>query len=191
MRVLLHGLAWGFTALLAEGCATGGPPRFWPDPQRGIVVTGPMLGPAPTLKELAPRLCAAIGELPGARTRGWRGAQEYCGVIYQRDAESTFYASHPSTLGPLLDTSDERKLCFPPDAVDDPHMQSLQLYINDYTGHPGIAEARLSPAVLQDKRQLYSFRVFFNPSCHVSLQDVRDGTRLQLRDGELIPDAGT
>lgn len=184
MRVLFYCLAWAIAALMAEGCASGGTPRFWRDPQRGIVVAGPMLGPAQTLKELAPQLCATIGKLPGATARHTRGGQEYCGAIYQRNSEKPFYASYPSTLGPPLDLAGAKKACYPPHAVDDPSARSIQIYA-DYHSHPAIT--RFSPFDLQSKRQLYYFRVMFNPICEVYLYDFQARTVLQLRDGEFIP----
>lgn len=181
--VLIRSLASVAIALVAAGCASGGPQRFWRDPQRGIVVAGPMLGPADTLMELAPQLCATISRMPGATAGHRRGGQEYCGAIYQRNNEAPFYASYPSTLGPALELEGAKKACYPPHAVDDPRAQSIQIYA-DYHSHPAITQ--FSPFDLQGKRQIYYFRVMFNPICEVYLYDFQARTVLQLRDGKFV-----
>jgi hypothetical protein len=169
---------------LCAACATSGPPRFWIDSERRLVVAGPLLGPIDNLETLGPRLCAVLRELPGAMAGNRRGGQEYCGVVYQRPGDERFYASYPSSLGPPIDAPGGRKQCFVPDAVSDPGAPDAIIYA-DYHGHPSITH--FSPEDLQARRQRFYFRVMFNPICEVYLYDFQARTVFQLTGGKFEP----
>ncbi|HYO58097.1 hypothetical protein [Archangium sp.] len=177
-------LAILFAAGNILGCATGGQPKFWRDPDGRIIVVGPMLGPVDNLETLAPLLCEKVRDLPGATAGHQRGGQEYCGAIYQRPGDTRFFASHPSSLGPPVDLSGGRKACFPPDAVSDPEAPEGKIHA-DYHSHPAVS--RFSPEDLQAHRQRFYFRVMFNRICEVYLYDFQARTVFQLQDGKFAP----
>lgn len=161
------------------GCATSGTPKFWREPDGGVIVAGPMLGPTDKLEALAPQLCERIRDMPGATAGHQRGGQEYCGAIYQRVGDAHFFASYPSSLGPPLELPGGRKACYPPSAVSD--TQKGIIYA-DYHSHP--AASRFSPEDLQARRQRFYFRVMFNTNCEVYLYDFQERTVSQLLNGE-------
>ncbi|WP_223638540.1 DUF4329 domain-containing protein [Corallococcus sp. EGB] len=166
------------------GCAGGGPSRFWIDEERRLVVAGPMVGPFDSLMTLAPELCKAVRQMPGATAGNSREGQEYCGVIYPRNFESPFYASYPSTLGHPLPLPGGRKSCKPPERVADPDARTINIYA-DYHSHPAITG--FSPEELQARTQRYYFRLMFNPACEVRLYDFQERTVFLLEDGQFIP----
>jgi hypothetical protein len=180
---LLHRLKLAATLIIAGGCASGGQPRFWIDSQRHLVVAGPMVGPFDTLMDLAPKLCETVRQMPGATAGNQRGGQEYCGAIYQRNFESPFYASYPSSLGPPVDLPGGKKACRPPDMVSDPDAKNIHIYA-DYHSHPSVTE--FSDVDLQARKQQFYFRVMFNPICEVYLYDFQARTVFQLRDGRFV-----
>lgn len=178
----LH-VAW-VAVLVLGGCASSGSPRFWRDPKGHIVVTGPMLGPFDSLTALAPRLCEAIRELPGATAGNRREGQEYCGLIYQRNFEAPFFASHPSSISSPTQLPGGRKSCSVPGAVSDPEASNISIHA-DFHSHPSIT--KFSNEDLQAARQRYYFRVMFNPICEVYLYDFQARTVYSLAEGEFRP----
>ncbi|RYZ45298.1 MAG: hypothetical protein EOO72_04435 [Myxococcaceae bacterium] len=179
--------AWAFApviVLLLTGCAVGSPARFWLNAQRRLVVAGPMVGPFDSLMTLAPELCTVVKQMPGATAGNTREGQEYCGVIYQRNFESAFYASHPSTLSHPLPMAGRRKSCKPPEFVSDPDAQTINIYA-DYHSHPAITG--FSPEDLQLRTQRYYFRMMFNPVCEIRLYDFQGRTVFILEGGQFVP----
>ncbi|RKG62238.1 hypothetical protein D7X30_02660 [Corallococcus sp. AB011P] len=181
LRAAISG--WVLLALLL-GCAGGGSARFWFDTERRLVVAGPMVGPFDSLMALAPELCKVVRQMPGATAGNTREGQEYCGVIYQRNFESSFYASHPSTLSHPLPLPGGRKSCKPPERVEDPDARTINIYA-DYHSHPAITG--FSPEDLQARTQRYYFRLMFNPVCEVRLYDFQERTVFLLEAGQFVP----
>lgn len=142
-----------------------------------------MFGPQERLSDLAVSLCQAVIDLPGATGGNRRGGQEYCGLIYQRNGASAFFASYPSTIGPPLEMPDGRKGCTPPSRVDDPSASSINIYA-DYHSHPAVT--RFSPEDLSASRQRYYFRLMFNPRCEVYLYDFHERTVSLLKGSEFV-----
>ncbi|WP_342377884.1 hypothetical protein NVS55_01130 [Myxococcus stipitatus] len=172
-------------SLLLGGCAGGGAPTtFWRDDQGRIVVAGPMLGPHDSLTTLAPALCEAIRQRPGATAGNRREGQEYCGLIYQRNHEPAFFASHPASISSPRLLPGGRKSCSLPSVVSDPEAQDVRIHA-DYHSHPSITT--FSNEDLQAARQRYYFRVMFNPICEVYLYDFQERTVYELKDGAFKP----
>lgn len=166
---------------LIGGCGGSSASRFWRDATGQIVVAGPMLGPHDNLTALAPRLCEAVRQLPGAAAGNRREGQEYCGLIYQRDTEPMFFASQPSSISSPRQLPGGRKSCSVPSTVSDPEARSIRIFA-DYHSHPAITT--FSNEDLQATRQRFYFRIMFNPICEVYLYDFQERTVYELQDGE-------
>jgi hypothetical protein len=136
------------------------------------------------LTPLAPRLCEAIRELPGATAGNRREGQEDCGLIYQRNFEAAFFASHPASISSPRLLPGGRKSCSLPGAVSDPEAERVNIYADSHS-HPSITQ--FSNEDLQADRQRYYFRVMFNPICEVYLYDFQERTVYKLMDGEFRP----
>ncbi|ABF90489.1 putative lipoprotein [Myxococcus xanthus DK 1622] len=118
--------------------------------------------PSADVDAVIDQLCPAIMQLPRAQGREY--GQEYCGAIYSL-GDGTYYASLPSTLGPLLKATPEpQKACFAPRFVNDSRGRTVVLA--DYHSHSW-ANSRMSSADRRQSRQRFSIRIQFDTGCRV------------------------
>lgn len=128
-----------------------------------VWVRGPWeaINPSRDVDEVIDQLCPAVMKMPRAQWKDY--GQEYCGAIYLHDG--TYYASHPSPLGPtVLVFAEKRKACKPPRFVEDPRGQPT--IIGDFHSHPW-APSPMSQADRRALRQLWSVRIQFDIECRV------------------------
>lgn len=129
-----------------------------------VWVRGPWeaIQPSTDVDAVIDQLCPAVMDLPRARGRDY--GQEYCGAIYSL-GNGTYYASLPSTLGPVLKAVPEReKRCKVPRFIQD--SRGTANVLADYHSHPW-DDSRMSRWDMVSARQRWFIRIQFDTKCRV------------------------
>lgn len=178
-----------FTCLWLLGCAST--PGLAREPEsygyRGtqVWVRGPWepIEPSRNVDDVIDQLCSAVMQMPGAQWRDY--GQEYCGLLYTLE-DGTYYASHPSPLGPtVLVGPSKRKRCKVPAYVEDDRGQTSPTA--DFHSHPW-TPSPMSQEDRQEKFQKWSIRIQFDTACHIMKLiphrgESRPGEVYERRDG--------